>query len=120
MTVTILEALKADGWLRQDNAIGGAWRDAATGDRYDVSDPATGAVIGTIPWSGAAETKAAIEAAQSAFQSWSLTLASERAAALLRMAAIIRENAELLASMLTLEQGKPLAEARGEILLGAN
>jgi succinate-semialdehyde dehydrogenase / glutarate-semialdehyde dehydrogenase len=120
MTDTLLDTLKADGWLRQAIAIGGAWREADGGETYDVSNPATGATIGTIPWGGAAETQAAIEAAQAAFPGWSATLAGERAAALHRMAAVIREHADLLAGMLTLEQGKPLAEARGEILLGAS
>ena len=116
----ILATLKAEGWLREQNAIGGAWRDADDGRRYDVADPATGRQIGTIAWSGAAETTAAIQTAQAAFKSWSALLAGERANALHRMASIIRDNADLLAAMLTLEQGKPLVEARGEILLGAN
>ncbi|MDF0488443.1 NAD-dependent succinate-semialdehyde dehydrogenase [Sphingomonas sp. H39-1-10] len=119
MTDTILTKLKADGWLREMNAIGGEWRSADSGRTEEVTDPATGTVIGTIPWAGAAETNAAIAAAQAAFKPWSMTLAAERAAALHRMAAIIRDHAELLASMLTLEQGKPLAEARAEILLGS-
>jgi succinate-semialdehyde dehydrogenase / glutarate-semialdehyde dehydrogenase len=119
MTETLLQTLKANGWLRQANAIGGVWRDADGGATYDVSNPATGEAIGTIPWAGATETEAAIAAAQAAFRDWSGRLAGERADALHRMAAVIRENADLLAAMLTLEQGKPLAEARGEILLGA-
>ncbi|SDA10957.1 NAD-dependent succinate-semialdehyde dehydrogenase [Sphingomonas sp. NFR15] len=119
MTDTILTKLKADGWLREMNAIGGEWRSADSGRTEEVTDPATGTVIGTIPWAGAAETNAAIAAAQAAFKPWSMTLAAERAAALHRMAAVIRDHAELLASMLTLEQGKPLAEARAEILLGS-
>jgi succinate-semialdehyde dehydrogenase/glutarate-semialdehyde dehydrogenase len=120
MTRITVETLKADGWLKQNNAIGGVWRDADDGKRHDVTDPATAKVIGTIAWSGAAETKGAIEAAQKAFKTWSQMLAVERATALLRMAAIIRDNVEQLAAMLTFEQGKPLAEARAEILLGAN
>jgi len=80
---TILETLKSAGWLREGNAIGGVWRDADNGARYTVSDPATGNVIGTIPLSGKAETRAAIDAAYEAFGPWSRTLASERAAALL-------------------------------------
>ncbi len=120
MATTLSHTLKADGWLREANAIAGRWQPAETGATRDVTDPATSAVIGTIPWSGAAETKAAITAAHTAFQSWSQTLAGERAAALLRMAAIMRDNLETLAAMLTLEQGKPLAEARVEVLLSAN
>ena len=119
MTDTILDTLKADGWLRETNAIGGVWGAADTGETLDVTNPATGTVIGTIAWAGSVETNAAIDAAQAAFKTWSMTLAAERAAALHRMAAVIREHAEPLAAMLTLEQGKPLAEARAEILLGA-
>jgi succinate-semialdehyde dehydrogenase/glutarate-semialdehyde dehydrogenase len=118
--IQLIDTLKAGGWLREQNAIGGAWRDADSGERHDVFDPATGAVIGQIAWSGRDETKAAIDAAQAAFKSWSTILASERAEALQRMAAIMRDNVDLLASMLTLEQGKPLAEARAEVLLSAN
>src|ERR1700761_2843258 len=106
MTPIAVETLKADGWLKQNLAIGGVWRDADDGKRHNVTDPATGKVIGTIAWSGAAETKAAIDAAQTAFKSWSRMLAAERATALLRMAAIMRENVEQLAAMLTFEQGK--------------
>ena len=120
MTGDLLDRLKAEGWLRQQNAIGGIWCDAADGRKYDVTNPATGAVIGTIAWAGATDTKNAIDAAQAAFTAWSHTLAAERAAALHRMAALIRENADLIAAMLTLEQGKPLAEAKSEVLLGAN
>jgi len=116
----LIETLKADGWLRQKNAIGGAWQDADSGKTCDVANPATGETIGSIAWAGAIETERAIKAAQTAFKGWSTTLAGERAAILHRMAAVIRENADLLASMLTLEQGKPLAEAKGEVLLGAN
>jgi succinate-semialdehyde dehydrogenase/glutarate-semialdehyde dehydrogenase len=118
--MTLLTELKTAGWLREQIAIGADWRDADAGARYDVTDPATGSVIGSIPWAGAAETRAAVDAAQNAFIPWSQTLANERSEALLRMAAVIRDNVDLLSSMLTLEQGKPLAEARGEVLLGAN
>ncbi|WP_225032203.1 NAD-dependent succinate-semialdehyde dehydrogenase [Paraburkholderia sp. XV] len=120
MTDKSIANLRADGWLRQNNAIGGEWHAADSGKTCDVTNPATGDIMGTIAWAGAIETKRAIEAAHTAFKSWSTTSASERAAMLHHMAAVIRENADLLASMLTLEQGKPLAEARGEVLLGAS
>ena len=120
MSNPLSEMLKADGWLRQKNAIDGAWRDADGGETRDVTDPASGDVIGTIAWAGAAETEAAVDAAQAAFTTWSTTLAGERAGALHRMAALIRGNVDPLASMLTLEQGKPLGEARAEVLLGAD
>jgi len=83
----LLDTLKSNGWLREQNAIGGTWQDAETSKRHDVTDPATGKSIGTIPWS------CADEAAHKAFRPWSQKLAGERADALHRMAAIIRENA---------------------------
>jgi len=115
-----LESLKAAGWLRQQNHIGGEWVSAIEGITYDVENPATEAVIGTIPWVGATETRRAIDAAQAAFASWSATTAAERSEMLHRMARLVRDNIDALASMLTLEQGKPLAEARVEMKLGAD
>jgi succinate-semialdehyde dehydrogenase/glutarate-semialdehyde dehydrogenase len=117
---TTLEHLKASGWLREANFINGAWSAAEHGQIHNVSDPATGAALGSIAWSGAAETRHAIDAAQAAFPAWSMTTAAERAQLLLKMAAIVRDNLDDLASLLTLEQGKPLAEARAEIKLGAD
>ena len=120
MTPSTLEIVKSAGWLHEQNYIGGAWQGADNGETRGVQDPATGATIGTIAWSGTAETRRAIDAAHGAFRTWSMTTADERAGLLLNMAAIIRQNVEAIASMLTLEQGKPLAEARSEILLGAS
>lgn len=74
----------------------------------------------TIAWSDAAETEDAIDAAQSAFKTWSRALTAERATALLRMAAVFRDDVEQLGAMLTSEQGKPLAEALAELLPDAN
>ena len=120
MASSVLDSIKSAGWLQELNFIGGAWTGAADGATHPVHDPATGATIGTIAWSGTAETRQAIEAAQAAFGPWALTTAAERATLLLKMAGLIRQHVEVLASMLTLEQGKPLAEARTEMLLGAN
>jgi succinate-semialdehyde dehydrogenase/glutarate-semialdehyde dehydrogenase len=119
MTVS-LKQLKADGWLKEANFISGRWVSAADGSTYAVIDPATEAKIGDVPWVGAAETRHAIDAAQSAFVTWSATTAAERAALLHRMAQIVYDNLETLAGMLTLEQGKPIAEARAEMKLGAD
>ncbi|MBC8083641.1 MAG: NAD-dependent succinate-semialdehyde dehydrogenase [Hymenobacter sp.] len=120
MTSSALETIKSAGWLQELNYIGGTWQGADNGETHAVEDPATGTTIGRIAWSGTAETRRAIEAAQAAFSTWSMKTATERASLLLKMAAIIRQNVEALASMLTLEQGKPLAEARAEMLLGAD
>ena len=105
MTSAALEAVKSSGWLRQLNYVAGVWTGADAGATHPVEDPATGRPLGVIPWSGAAETRRAVEAAQAAFAEWSMTTAAERAGLLLRMAQIIREDAELFASLLTLEQG---------------
>ncbi len=120
MTSSVLKTIKSAGWLQELNCIGGEWKAAESGATHPVQDPATGTTIGTIAWSGTAETRQAIEAAHAAFGTWSMTTAAERATLLLKMADIIRQNVEVLASMLTLEQGKPLAEARTEMLLGAS
>ena len=104
---------------REANLIGGAWVDADDGATIAVTDPATGDVIGTVPRCGRAETKRAIEAAANAFPDWSRRTAAERAEALRRLAALIEQNKEELAMLLTVEQGKPLAEARAEIASSA-
>ncbi|MFS2137629.1 NAD-dependent succinate-semialdehyde dehydrogenase [Duganella sp. Dugasp56] len=116
----MLEHIKSSGWLRDANFINGAW--VAADDRrvHGVDDPASGKSLGSIAWSGAAETRRAIDAAQAAFADWSMTTAAERAGFLLKIAAIVRENLDDLAGLLTLEQGKPLAEARAEMKLGAD
>ena len=119
MTASI-EQIKAADWLRQTNYIGGEWVPAEDGRVYGVDDPATGMKIGEISWSGAIEARRAINAAHTAFPSWSITTAAERAGFLNRMAQIVRDNLEMLAAMLTFEQGKPLAEARSEMRLGAD
>ncbi|MFG1190893.1 NAD-dependent succinate-semialdehyde dehydrogenase [Xanthobacter flavus] len=95
--------------------IGGAWVDADGGETISVNNPATGEIIGTIPKAGAAETRRAIEAAAEAFKTWRATTAAERASKLHKLADLILANADELALILTTEQGKPLAEAKGEI-----
>jgi succinate-semialdehyde dehydrogenase/glutarate-semialdehyde dehydrogenase len=100
---------------KQAILVNGRWIAADSGRTIAVTDPATGETIGTIPNAGKAETQRAIEAAHSAFPAWRKRTAAERAALLLKLADIIRQNSEALAHLLTEEQGKPLAEARGEI-----
>lgn len=120
MTIASLEQLKADGWMKETNYIGGKWVPADDVRVYGVDDPATETRIGEIPWSGAVETRRAIESAHTAFASWSMTTAAERAGFLGRMAQTVRDNLDKLAAMMTFEQGKPLAEARNEMKLGAD
>jgi succinate-semialdehyde dehydrogenase / glutarate-semialdehyde dehydrogenase len=104
---------------REGNLIGGAWVGADSGKVLEVNDPATGEVIGTVPMSGRVETRRAIEAAAAAFPGWSAKLAAERAEALRKLAALIEQNKEELAMLLTIEQGKSLAESRGEVGMSA-
>lgn len=110
---------KSNPFMREANLIGGAWVAADSGETITVTNPATGAVVGTIPNVGRAETKRAVEAAQAAFGPWAAKTAQERGAALHRLANLIRDNADALGELLTIEQGKPLAEGKGEVLGGA-
>ena len=113
-------ALSDPDLFRQAALIGGDWVQADGGATVAVTDPATGAVIGTVPDVSAGQTRAAIEAAEAAFQSWRKRPHAERAALLERWFALMTDHAEDLALILTLEQGKPLSEARGEIGYGAS
>ena len=100
--------------------IGGTWCEAGDGARFAVHDPATGARIGEVADCGAAEARAAIDAAEAAQSGWAATPAAERGAILRRWRDLMVERADALAAVLTRENGKPLAEARGEILYGAS
>ena len=111
--------LKNEFLLRQRCYIRGAWVDADGGKTISVTNPATGEVIGTVPKMGAAETRRAIEGAEAAMPAWRRRTAKERAAVLRRWFDLIVANQEDLATLMTAEQGKPLAESRGEIAYAA-
>lgn len=100
--------------------IGGVWVPAAHDATFAVTNPATGAMLAHVPDAGAAETEVAIDAAAVALPTWAATPAPARAAILRRAAALMLERQERLATIMTLEQGKPLAEARGEIAYAAS
>ncbi|MBZ9603034.1 NAD-dependent succinate-semialdehyde dehydrogenase [Phyllobacterium sp. KW56] len=104
---------------RDRNLIGGAWVEADSGATIEVTNPATGEIIGTVPNCGALETRRAIAAAHVAFETWRHTTAAERAGKLRKLAAAIEKSKEDLAILLTTEQGKSLSEARGEIGMSA-
>ena len=106
--------------FRQQCYINGQWQDANDGGTVAVTNPADGAVIAQVPVMGAEETRRAIEAAASAQISWRAMLAKERAVILHRWYRLMLENREDLALLMTLEQGKPLAEAQGEIAYAAS
>jgi succinate-semialdehyde dehydrogenase/glutarate-semialdehyde dehydrogenase len=107
--------LKDAGLLRMQAFLAGEWADAKSGATRDVMNPATGRRLGTVPNMGAAETRRAIEAASAAFVPWAKKTAQERAVILRRWYELMMANQEDLARIMTAEQGKPLAEARGEI-----
>ena len=112
--------LKDPSLLRQQAYIDGAWSDADNGATLAVTNPATGEQLGTVPLMGAAETKRAIAAANAAWPAWRKKSAKERAAILRKWNDLILENTEDLAQLMTAEQGKPLAESRGEVAYGAS
>jgi succinate-semialdehyde dehydrogenase / glutarate-semialdehyde dehydrogenase len=112
--------LKDPTLLRQQCYIDGEWRDAQGGRTAAVTNPATGAVIGNVPSMGADETRTAIAAAAAAFPAWAARTAKDRATILRRWHDLMLANADDLAILMTAEQGKPLAEAKGEIVYAAS
>jgi succinate-semialdehyde dehydrogenase/glutarate-semialdehyde dehydrogenase len=106
--------------LKQAGFIDGAWVAADSGATFAVTNPATGETIATVPDMGAAETKRAIDAAAAALPGWAALTAKERAAILRKWFDLLMAHQEPLARILTAEQGKSLAEARGEIAYGAS
>jgi succinate-semialdehyde dehydrogenase/glutarate-semialdehyde dehydrogenase len=106
--------------LREHCYIDGAWVGADSGATIDVTNPATGERLGTVPDCGVAETRRAIEAASAAWPAWRAKTAKERAAVLRRWFDLMMANQEELARLLTMEQGKSLTESRGEIAYGAS
>ena len=114
MQLKDMALLKRQGW------IDGRWVDADAGAVFAVTDPATGAKIAEVADLGAAETRRAIEAAGRALPAWRARTAKDRAALLRRWYELIVAHADDLALLMTTEQGKPLAEAKGEVVYGAS
>jgi len=106
--------------LRTDGYIDGRWTGADSGARFPVTDPASGERLAEVADMGAAETRRAIEAAERALPAWRAKTAKERAAVMRRWFELILASTEDLALLMTSEQGKPLAEARGEVAYGAS
>jgi succinate-semialdehyde dehydrogenase/glutarate-semialdehyde dehydrogenase len=113
-------ALKDPGLLRSEAYVAGEWLSAQNGATREVINPATGKKLGTVPYMGAAETRRAIDAAARALPAWAKKTAQERALILRRWYELMLANQEDLARIMTAEQGKPLAEARGEIAYAAS
>src|SRR5213593_3232098 len=112
--------LKDPRLFRETCYIDGQWVQASSGQTQNVDNPATGKIIGTVPKLTGAETRQAIEAANRAFPAWSKKTAKERAAVLRRWFDLMMENQDDLARLMTLEQGKPLAESKGEVAYAAS
>jgi succinate-semialdehyde dehydrogenase/glutarate-semialdehyde dehydrogenase len=112
--------LKDQKLFRQQCYIDGAWVGADSGATIPVKDPASGETLGTVPKMGAEETRRAIEAADRALPAWRAKTAKERAQILRRLYELMMANQDDLAALMTAEQGKPLAESRGEIAYAAS
>jgi succinate-semialdehyde dehydrogenase/glutarate-semialdehyde dehydrogenase len=113
-------SLKDAKLFREQCYIDGAWVDAGERKTNAVHNPATGAVLGTVPRMGTAEAKRAVEAADRAWPAWRAKTAKERAVVLRKWFDLMMANQEDLAQIMTAEQGKPLTESRGEIAYGAS
>lgn len=111
--------LKDAALFKQQCLLDGRWVNADDARTLNVTNPATGEIIATVPRMGAAETRRAIDAAQSAFKLWRKKSVKERSAVLRKWHELILANADDLALILTSEQGKALAEAKGEIISNA-
>jgi succinate-semialdehyde dehydrogenase/glutarate-semialdehyde dehydrogenase len=112
--------LKDPSLFRQACLVDGRWIEADSGKTTPVPNPATGAIIGTVPALGAAETRRAIEAAHRAYPAWRALTAKERSAILRKLFDLMLAHADDLALLMTTEQGKPLAEAKGEVVYAAS
>ncbi len=119
-TAMMFPTLQDPTLLRHQSYLDGEWIDADSGMRFDVDNPADGSIVGSVPDCGAAETRRAIAAANAALPAWRALTAKQRSALLRRWFDLMLLNADDLALILTTEQGKPLAEAKGEVIYGAS
>ena len=115
-----MDTLNDTALLRRQAWINGKWTDARSGKTITVTNPADGSTLGSVPALSAEEIRQAIDAAERAFDNWRRLTAKERSTVLLKWYDLMIQHQEDLAMILTSEQGKPLAEARGEIAYGAS
>ncbi len=115
-----MEQLQRKDLFRQQCFVNGRWQDADSGKTLEVQNPATGKGLGTVPRMGAAETRRAIESARQAWAGWRAKTAQQRSVILRRWFELMMAHQDDLAVLMTLEQGKPLAEAKGEIAYAAS
>ena len=120
MTTLTSFSLRDPDLFRRQAFIGGRWWDADSGATIEVNNPATGEILGTVPLMGAAETWRAIESAKDAFSDWSRKPAKERSILMRKWYDLIMANVDDLGALMTAEQGKPLAEAKGEVAYAAS
>jgi succinate-semialdehyde dehydrogenase / glutarate-semialdehyde dehydrogenase len=120
MKTSPLSTLADPGLLKTDALLGGAWSAGQANARFAVTDPATGQELAQVANLGAVDAAAAISAAEKAWAPWRNKTAKERAAVLMKWFHLLHQHADDLARILTAEQGKPLAEARGEVIYGAS
>jgi succinate-semialdehyde dehydrogenase/glutarate-semialdehyde dehydrogenase len=118
MKTSPIATLNDAGLLKTDALIGGEWVSGAA--RFDITDPATGLKLADVPNLGSVDALAAIAAADKAWPAWRAKTAKERHAVMMKWFSLIVANADDLARILTAEQGKPLTEARGEVVYGAS
>ncbi|MDR5818809.1 aldehyde dehydrogenase family protein, partial [Caballeronia sp. LZ033] len=118
--MTLKDQLKDPTLLRHAAYLDGEWQQSDTGETFEVKNPATGESLGSVPKMGTTETRRAIDAANAAWPAWRKKTAKERAAVMRKWFDLMTENADDLALILTTEQGKPLAEAKGEITYAAS
>jgi succinate-semialdehyde dehydrogenase/glutarate-semialdehyde dehydrogenase len=118
MKTSPLATLNDPTLLKTDALVNGAWQRGTA--RFDVVDPATGAKLVDVANLGAADTEAALQAANAAWPAWRAKTAKERAAIMMKWFALLHQHADDLARIMTAEQGKPLAEAKGEVGYGAS
>jgi len=112
-------AMSYTDFLMQQCYIDGQWCDADSGAAVDVTDPGTGKVLGTVPKMTSVETARAIAAAEAALPAWRARTAGDRSKLLRKLYELMMEHQDALGELLSREQGKPFAEARGEIAYGA-
>ncbi len=118
MKTSPLATLSDPTLLKTDGLVGGAWTPGAA--RFAVTDPATGEVLAPVANLGPVDAAAAIAAAEKAWPAWRAKTAKERATVMMKWFALLHQHADDLARIMTAEQGKPLAEARGEVVYGAS
>lgn len=114
-----MQGLSRKDLFKQQAYIDGQWSDADSAETIEVTNPATGETLGTVPKMGQAETRRAIEAAERAQKLWGAKSAKERAVIMRKWFDLVMQHQDDLGRIMTLEQGKPLAEAKGEIAYGA-